>query len=89
MVGANGSGKTTLLRLLVGEVEPQSGERSVHRHLRIGYFTQHFVDQLDLTASAVELFSRQLAARPEEARAQLGRLVSNNCDQSKAWLMFF
>ncbi|CAF1307259.1 unnamed protein product, partial [Didymodactylos carnosus] len=48
IVGENGSGKTTLLKLLVEELEPLKGMRHGHRNLKIGYFTQHFVDQLEM-----------------------------------------
>ena len=54
-VGENGSGKTTLLKILSGSLEPVKGFRNGHRNLRIGYFTQHHVDQLDLNVTCLEL----------------------------------
>jgi len=42
MVGRNGCGKSTLLRLLTGEFQPDSGEISRRRDLRIGYLSQKF-----------------------------------------------
>ncbi|ERE76671.1 ATP-binding cassette sub-family F member 3-like protein [Cricetulus griseus] len=43
-------------------------------NLKIGYFSQHHVEQLDLNVSAVELLARKFPGRPEEEyRHQLGR----------------
>ncbi|MBQ6968746.1 MAG: ATP-binding cassette domain-containing protein, partial [Synergistaceae bacterium] len=36
IVGANGAGKTTLLRVLMGEVEPDSGSVERSRELTVG-----------------------------------------------------
>lgn len=46
ILGSNGSGKTTLLRLLVGDLQPDSGEVKLAEGLRIAYFDQNR-DQLD------------------------------------------
>ena len=40
LIGNNGVGKTTLLRLLLGELEPQSGTLKHGTNLKIGYFDQ-------------------------------------------------
>ena len=40
LIGNNGVGKTTLLRLLLGELEPQSGTMKFGTNLTIGYFDQ-------------------------------------------------
>ncbi|CAL1571233.1 unnamed protein product [Knipowitschia caucasica] len=74
MVGENGAGKTTVLKLLMGELTPVGGVRQVHRNLKIGYFSQHHVDQLDLNVCSVELLANKFPGRPEEEyRHQLGR----------------
>ncbi|MDH3532502.1 MAG: ATP-binding cassette domain-containing protein [Gammaproteobacteria bacterium] len=40
LIGNNGVGKTTLLRLLLGELQPQSGTLKHGTNLEIGYFDQ-------------------------------------------------
>ena len=40
LLGANGCGKSTLLRILAGELEPDAGERTERRGLRLGYLSQ-------------------------------------------------
>ncbi|KAG7457017.1 hypothetical protein MATL_G00241960 [Megalops atlanticus] len=74
IVGENGAGKTTALKLLMGELTPINGVRHAHRNLKIGYFSQHHVDQLDLNVCSVELLLNKFPGRPEEEyRHQLGR----------------
>ena len=41
IIGPNGSGKSTLLKLLLGELQPQSGEVVMGTKLEIAYFDQH------------------------------------------------
>ncbi|XP_039987066.1 ATP-binding cassette sub-family F member 3 isoform X2 [Xiphias gladius] len=73
IVGENGAGKTTVLKLLMGELTPVSGVRQAHRNLKIGYFSQHHVDQLDLNVCSVELLLNKFPGRSEEEyRHQLG-----------------
>lgn len=45
-VGANGRGKTTLMGLLAGQLDPSKGTIKRHSQAKIGYFQQHFVNQL-------------------------------------------
>lgn len=52
--GLNGSGKSTLLKMLSGQEECCAGQINRSGQLRIGYFTQQHVDQLDLTLNAVQ-----------------------------------
>ncbi|KAJ1674643.1 ATP-binding cassette, regulator of translational elongation [Spiromyces aspiralis] len=73
IVGPNGAGKTTLLKLLIGNLEPMSG--IVHRHgrLRIAYFSQHHVDQLDVNLTAVGHLAKMFPGKSqEEYRRMLG-----------------
>lgn len=72
IVGENGAGKTTLLRILLGLLEPTTGMRHTHRSLRLGYFSQHHVDQLDLGLSSLEFLMRKFPSQTEQLyRSQL------------------
>ncbi|VAW60197.1 Bis-ABC ATPase YheS [hydrothermal vent metagenome] len=53
LLGHNGAGKSTLIKLLAGELKPQKGDFEQSSELKIGYFAQHQLEQLDLEASAL------------------------------------
>ena len=53
LVGANGAGKSTLLKLILGEIQPQTGQVKLGTNLKVAYFDQ-LRDQLDLNQSAVD-----------------------------------
>jgi ATP-binding cassette subfamily F protein 3 len=73
IVGANGVGKTTLLKLLLGDLALTEGQGSRNNRLRTSMFTQHHVDQLELTLSPVEQFMTSFPGSNQEAvRGHLG-----------------
>jgi ATP-binding cassette, subfamily F, member 3 len=47
LIGRNGEGKTTLMRVIMGELEPMSGEAKVGYNVSIGYYAQNQEDILD------------------------------------------
>lgn len=47
LIGRNGEGKTTLMRVIMGELEPKSGEAKVGHNVKIGYYAQNQEDILD------------------------------------------
>ena len=53
LVGANGAGKSTLLKLILGELQAQSGSVKLGTNLEVAYFDQ-LRDQLDLNKNAVD-----------------------------------
>jgi ATP-binding cassette subfamily F protein uup len=53
ILGNNGVGKTTLLRILLGDLEPQSGTVKLGTNLEVGYFDQ-LRESLDLEKSVAE-----------------------------------
>ena len=74
LVGENGAGKSTLLKLLIKDLEPVEGYSFHHRHLRVGYFSQHFVDQLTMEDSPVTFMMSQFPGTDaEHCRRLIGR----------------
>lgn len=60
-----------------GELQPTMGDIRPHGHLKIGRFTQHFVDVLNLEQTPLEFFDTMYPGTPrEEQRKYLGRFVS-------------
>ena len=73
LLGANGEGKSTLSKLLAGRMAPIAGIRIASRKLRIGYFAQHQLDELEPDDSALaHLVRRRPDESPARLRARLG-----------------
>jgi ATP-binding cassette subfamily F protein 3 len=73
LLGLNGAGKSTFIKLLANELQSFSGNLTRARDLRIGYFAQHQLEQLDLEANALltlQRLAKELSER--EIRSYLG-----------------
>ncbi|KKY30751.1 putative atp-binding cassette sub-family f member 2 [Diaporthe ampelina] len=76
LVGPNGVGKSTLLRLMTGKLSPTSGTISRHTHLKLGMYSQHSAEQLDLTKSSLDFVRDKYPDRSQDYqywRQQLGK----------------
>lgn len=58
LLGLNGAGKSTFIKLLADELPPTAGDLVRAKELRVGYFAQHQVEQLDLEANALLTMQR-------------------------------
>jgi len=73
LLGPNGAGKSTLVKLFAGVLPIRSGHRLPAQGLRVGYFAQHQVDQLQPDASPMEHLRRLAPDQGEqELRDYLG-----------------
>ncbi|KAK1655104.1 P-loop containing nucleoside triphosphate hydrolase protein [Colletotrichum phormii] len=76
LVGPNGVGKSTLLRLMTGKLSPTAGSVTRHTHLKLGLYSQHSAEQLDLTKSALDFVREKYSEKSQDYqywRQQLGR----------------
>ncbi len=53
ILGRNGEGKSTLIKMIAGENTPSAGGIIASEHLRVGYFSQHQVEYLNLDADPI------------------------------------
>jgi ATP-binding cassette subfamily F protein 3 len=70
LLGRNGAGKSTYMKLLAGELGALAGTRTEARDLRIGYFAQHQLEQLNVKDSALGNLRRIGAERAAKATEQ-------------------
>ncbi len=74
LLGRNGAGKSTLIKSLAGELTLIGGERYCAQDLKVGYFSQHQLEQLHPPSSPVDHILRAKPALGEpQARSFLGR----------------
>ena len=74
LLGRNGNGKTTLARLLAAQLTPMEGAMNASGKMRVGYFTQYQVEELDRSETPLQHMSQLMkGATPGAVRGQLGR----------------
>ena len=74
LLGRNGNGKTTLARLLAAQLAPMDGAMTASGKMRVGYFTQYQVEELDRDETPLQHMTLLMKDASQSAvRAQLGR----------------
>ena len=66
LLGLNGAGKSTLVRALADDLDPLTGRITQSRGLKVGYFAQHQVEQLDADASPLLHMQRVAPDKTEQ-----------------------
>jgi ATP-binding cassette subfamily F protein 3 len=89
LLGPNGAGKSTLIKSLVGAISLLEGDRFQGANLKVGYFSQHQVDDLDLTKTAFECIHQMDTQKTEQqVRTYLGGFDFKN-DKVKDCIKLF
>ena len=85
LIGANGEGKTTLIRLILGELEADSGALFVKNGARIGYLAQNGGYDSDNTVfeEMREVFSEDIRAM--ETLRDVERKIASTNEQSQEY----
>jgi ATP-binding cassette subfamily F protein 3 len=69
LLGSNGNGKSTLVKLVASRLEPMTGSITRASRLKIAYFAQHQLDELDANATVYE-HVRELMPDAHEAKVR-------------------
>ena len=75
LLGQNGNGKSTLTKLISGRLAPSEGRITRADRLKVAYFAQHQLDELDPAGSAYDHVRRLMPDAPEaKIRARAGAI---------------
>jgi ATP-binding cassette, subfamily F, member 3 len=75
LLGSNGNGKSTLVKLLAGRLTPEHGTVTRAATLKVGYFAQHQLDELDEERSPYDHVRDLMPDQPEaKVRARAGAI---------------
>ena len=85
LIGGNGEGKTTLIRLILGELEPESGSIFRKNGIRIGYLAQNggYDSSLTVFEEMREVFASDI--RDLQTLEQIERDISTLNEQSSEY----
>ena len=72
VMGRNGAGKTTLLKMVAGALAPDTGSVRLGASLRLGYFAQQSIEQLDAQST---VFEQVQNAFPKQGQGALRTLL--------------
>lgn len=87
IIGPNGAGKTTIFKMIMDEIEPDSGEFKVGETVKIGYVDQTHKDihpdktVFDVVSNGLEYV--EVGSQKINSRAYLSKFNFNGADQNK------
>jgi ATP-binding cassette subfamily F protein 3 len=75
LLGSNGNGKSTLVKLLAGKLAPMQGTVTRAANLKVAYFAQHQLDELNPEHSPYDHVRALMPDQPEaKVRAKVGAI---------------
>src|SRR5438876_280059 len=84
LVGSNGNGKSTLVKLIASRLEPMAGSITRASRLKIAYFAQHQLDELDAEATVYQHVRELMPDAPEaKVRALAGSIGFSGLNADK------
>ena len=87
LVGLNGSGKSTIMKLIMDDIKPKNGEIIIKDGIRIGYYNQHFDQQLPFDKTPIEFLMDMIPVKTnnkiETVRKYLGSISLDGSSHTK------
>ncbi len=84
IIGPNGAGKSTLMKVCAQNLKPMEGELLIGHNADIRYFSQHRLDDLDITKTLYDTIADHLGEnRPTEIRRMLGTFLFSGDEVDK------
>ncbi|MCQ4925678.1 ABC-F type ribosomal protection protein [Tissierella carlieri] len=74
IMGENGSGKTTLLKIILGELERDSGNLTIGSSIKLGYLPQNVVFE-DEDMTILDYFAAKHSINQLDARSELAKML--------------
>ena len=72
ILGKNGAGKSSLLKCLTGELQLIKGKRFISNAVKIGTYSQDFIDRLPGDISPAQYLNERFGLKEQDARQALG-----------------
>jgi ATP-binding cassette subfamily F protein 3 len=88
-IGANGAGKTTLFKMLMGEIEPDTGVVAIARSTKVGHLTQDpkldpantVIDEAELAFAQLHVLAHQMRDLEHEMEHQTDDALQKTLDK--------
>ncbi len=83
LLGANGNGKSTMIKLIAGKLGAMKGDVVRSGKLKIGYFSQHQTEELDVSSTPYQEMARMVAKKHGDYKEPAVRAILGQFGFSK------